>query len=234
MSKINVCFSYPFVKPKEPANLVIFCEGNAAVPERELPRYLKQAMDYAKAYQVYLVPGRFVLKGRLCMTLLSPAGKPVALQKACHLNLLHHASLEPGSAIEVFDTELGAICLIADVDVYHPEVLRSAAMLGAETAIVSQYFDLYDVNVTRIMSGCWDMAQQNQMYVLGAHNAGCCVCAPCALTEDESGFLLKPQAEFPALATVYPHKLQKLREQQNLLSMINPDFCAASASLLDR
>ena len=94
MSKINVCFSYPFVKPKEPANLVIFCEGNAAVPERELPRYLKQAMDYAKAYQVYLVPGRFVLKGRLCMTLLSPAGKPVALQKACHLNLLHHASLE--------------------------------------------------------------------------------------------------------------------------------------------
>lgn len=234
MSKICACFCYPFVKPKEPCNLVMFCETKPAIPEDEFLDYLKRCMEYAKAYHVYLLPGRFILKKRLCLCLITPQGKPALLQKATQLNLLHHSTLKPAGSIQVAETEFGKIALMVDVDIFHPEAARAAAMQGAEILLASQFYDLYDWNPARSISGCWDMAQQNQIAVLGVSNMNCCVCAPCSITQDGSGFILSTCSEFPALATVYPHKITKLREQDDLLQSINPEFCARYFSQLDR
>lgn len=224
MSKINVCFSYPFVKPKEPSSLVLFCEARDAVPEDEVKDYIKKCMHYAKTYHVHLLPGPFILQNRLCLCLFGSDGKPLVIQKATYLNLLHHAALDPADRIQVVDTEFGAVSLLAGVDVFHPEVARAAVLQGAQVLLSSSYYELYDLNPMRDLSGCWAMAQENQVPVIGVSNLNCCVCAPCSVTQNGSGFILAPQTVFPALATVYPHKTEKLREQMDLTGMINRAF----------
>lgn len=196
--------------------------------------YLRHSMEYAKSYQVYLVPGPFILKDRLCLCLISPQGKPLAIQKATHLNLLHHASLGTDDTLQVISTGLGKLALLCDVDIFHPEVARSAVMQGAEVLISVQYYDLYDLNELRVRSGSWEMAQENQVPVINVSNQNCCIAAPCSVTQDHSGYILPPQTSFPALATVYPHKTQKLREEKDLLSYLNPEFCARYFPQLNR
>lgn len=232
MSKINVCFCYPFTKPKEPVNLVLFREVRNAIPEEAVREYISLCRQYAKTYHVYLVTGSFVLEKKLCICLIDPEGKPLVVQKASYLNPLQHPSLEPGSRIQVVQTELGALSLLAGVDVFHPETARAAVMQGAETLISVTYYEPYDLNTTREMSGCWAAAQSNRVHVIGVSNLDCCVCAPCAATNDKSEFVLAPQSEFPAVATVYPHKTGKLQEKYSLSAQLNPSFISRYASQL--
>lgn len=232
MPRIATCFCYSFVKPKEPADLVMFCESRSAVAKEDAMLYLKRSMEYAKLYHVYLLPGPFILQDYLCLCLISPEGKPIALQKAIYVNVLHHAGLHTADEIEVFSTPLGRISLLPDVDIFHPEVARSAAMQGAEVLLTAQYYDLYDLNPLRTMSGAWEMAQENQISVIAVSNQNCCVCAPAAATNDNSGFVLQPQTTFPVLATLYPHKSQKVRDSADLLSQLNEGFCTRYAAQL--
>ncbi len=224
MSKINACFCYPFVKPKEPSNLVLFCEAHDSIPEAEARDYLSRCRQYAKTYHVYLTAGPFIIQNRLCLCLLDPDGHPLAIQKATYLNLLHHAALDPADRIQVIKTELGSLSLLPGVDVFHPEVSRAAVLQGAEVLLSVAFLDAYDLNPIRSMSGCWAAAQANQVPVLGVSNVDCCVAAPCSLTNNSSGFILAPQTAFPALATVYPHKTNRLREEESLPARLNPAF----------
>lgn len=234
MSSLSVCFCPSFTKPTPPASLVVFYESHPAVPESKVREYLKYAMDYARVHKVYLVTGRFVLQKRLCLCLISPEGHPLGIQKATHLNLLHHGALEPGDSISVIDTELGRFALAVDVDIFHPEVTRAAALQGAEVVVSSQYFDLYDLSPTRIMSGCWDMAQQNQLPVISINNQSCCVCAPCLATPDGSGFILPITSQVPASASLDPQSIKKSVESVDILQFLNPDFCSRHMPQLDR
>lgn len=232
MSKVTVCFCYPFVKPREPSTLVLFCEPRDAVPEDEVHDYLKKCMAYAKNYSVHLMSSPFIMQGRLCLCLFDDGGRPLAIQKATHLNLLHHAALDPGGAIQVADTSFGKVALLAGVDVFHPEVARAAVMQGAEILLCAEFFDLYDLNPIRDMSGCWSAAQENQVHVAGVSNQNCCVCAPCPVTQNGSGFILAPQNAFPAIAVFYTHKTQKLQQELYLPGTLNPEFCARYAAQL--
>jgi predicted amidohydrolase len=234
VSKISACFSYSFVKPKQPANLVMFCETRPAIPEEEGAEYLKKCAQYARHSRVYLVPGLFILRERLCSCLISPEGKVIALQKASYPNLLQHPNLGGGEKIHVFDSEFGRIALLVDVDIFHPEAVRCAAMQGAEVLFATQYFDLYDLTLPRLRSGCWAMAQEHQLPILMVSNQNCCVCAPAPATSDKDGYILPPTAEFPALATVYPHKSAKVRQQSGLLPSLNAEFCARYSAQLGR
>lgn len=234
MSKLSVCFCYSFVKPKQPANFVMFCETRPAIPEEEGAEYLKRCAQYARHSRVYLVPGLFILRGRLCSCLLSPEGKLLAVQKAAYLNLLQHPDLKAGEKIDVFSTEFGKTALLTDVDLFHPEAVRCAAMQGAELLLAVSYFDLYDLTLPRLRSGCWAMAQEHQLPVLMASNQSCCIAAPCPATAEGDGYILPPTSELPALATVYPHKSAKVRQQGALLSALNPDFCLRYSAQLGR
>ncbi|MCI8442106.1 MAG: hypothetical protein HFG27_06215 [Provencibacterium sp.] len=225
MSKLSVCFCYSFVKPKQPTNFVIFSETRPAIPEEEGAEYLKRCAQYARHSRVYLLPGLFVLHGQLCSCLLSPEGKLLAVQRAAYLNLLQHPDLKTGEKIDVFDTEFGKLALLTDVDLFHPEAVRCAAMQGAQLLLSVQYFDPYDLTAARLRSGCWAMAQEHQLPILMTSNQGCCICAPCPATAGGDGFILPLTSELPALATVYPHKSAKVRQQSGLLPLLNPDFC---------
>lgn len=233
MSKFPICFCAPFSRPRRPAELVVFCDSRPFVLQQEVRGYLKGAMDYARAHSVYLVTERFVMQRRLCLCLISPDGKPLGIQKATHLNILYQDVMAADRTISLFDTAFGRLFLCVDVDVFYPEVMRAAALKGADIAICSQFIELYDFNLSRIMSGCWDMAQQNQLMVAAAVNQSACVCMPCPATADESGFVLPLTSSLPANAFVYPHKLHKLREQADVLGAINPDFCARHLPQLD-
>ena len=71
----------------------MFCESRPAIPEEEGAEYLKRCAQYARHAKVYLVPGLFILRERLCSCLISPQGKLLALQQATCLNLLQHPTL---------------------------------------------------------------------------------------------------------------------------------------------
>lgn len=232
LSKISACFCYSFIRPKQPANFVLFCEQRPAIPEEEGADYLKRCARYARHSKVYLVPGLFILKNRLCACLISPQGKLLAVQQAAYLNLLQHPDLESGDQIQVFDTEFGRLALMVDVDLFHPEAVRCAAMQGAQAIIATQYFEPYDLTLPRLRSGCWAMAQEHQLPILMTSNQLCAVAAPAPATEQKDGFLLAPTNALPALATVYPHKSAKAREQQPLLPALNAEFCMRYASQL--
>ena len=112
--------------------------------------------------------------------------------------------------------------------------MRCAAAQGAQALIATQYFDLYDLTLPRLRSGCWAMAQEHQLSILMASNQSCCVSAPCPATAQGDGYLLAPTNELPALATVYPHKSDKARQQNDLLALLNPEFCARYSTQLGR
>lgn len=192
MKNIHISIVPPFEKPDPASDLTVFSPVKDYVPEYDTKDYLSQCMEYAIKYGTYLVPAVFSAFDYLCMTIIDREGNILGAQRATHLNSLALGHFRKAESLKIFSTELGNIFLCVDVDIYHPYLLRMAKAMGAQLVVSSQYFQNRDYNRNRILSGPWNTAQQHSLVVASASNKRVCVTAPCAATEDGSGFVVYP------------------------------------------
>jgi hypothetical protein len=212
MNELALSAAEPFTSPAWGSNFAVFTNSTgAAIPEALVKPYLNRVCKNAKHHRVYLVPERFVLMGYQCMALISPEGKVLGAQRALFLNLKNRVG-KRGSELETFDTEYGRIFLCVDADIYHPEVCRYAAGLGAVIIIGSQYMPAEDYGGHMVVSGCWNAAQLNRVYTVAVSGQFNCVCAPLAISARGDGFVCPPGTRLPMTARLHAEKLAAVRK----------------------
>lgn len=190
MNPILLSMGKAFASPSWGSNFVVFCEEET-IAEQEVKVYLKKVCQYAKHHQVYLVPQRFFLMGYQNMCLISPKGKVLGAQRAIYRHA-SHIFLQQETTLDVLDTEFGRIALCVDVDIYKPEVARTAERQGAQYLICSQRLEAQDYRSSSILTGAWNAAQANALFVITACNHFHCVCAPNVITAHQDGFVVMP------------------------------------------
>ncbi len=178
MQPIELAINEPFTAPPAGAGWVIFSEGHNYTPEADMPAMLSRAVRYARKYGVYLIPGKFLREGRLCMCLISPEGEPVLGQEALFLNLSQRGELIRGEHMEVADTPYGRVALCVDVDLCHPEYIGAAAARGAQIIFSSRYVELFDAVENRIKAPVLSAALTGGLYVVSVSNAGSYIAGP--------------------------------------------------------
>ena len=161
----------PFQPPSEDAKLVLLADGGIHFDGADLRRHLSRCVRYAREHRVHLVSGLFVHEGNLCLCLLGPDGQALCRQPALHLSLPLRGALRPGERAEVVHTELGNLFLCVDADIYHPQVLRTAALKGADAVLSVQCLDPAEETPERVLCTVWNAAQSNNVYV--ANFAAC-------------------------------------------------------------
>lgn len=198
MQELSLSIGEPFTSPAWGSNFVVFSgDPGELIGEADAKDYMRRACKYARLYQVYLVPERFVLLGYQCMCLISPQGKVIGAQKSTHLRLPAKPGGKRGVTLEVFSTEFGGVFLCVDVDVYHPEVARIAAEMGAHYMICAQEMGRADYSTSMVLSGIWSASQHNSLFGIAVCNQFHCVCAPLAITPMQDGFFVKPTLKTP-------------------------------------
>ena len=186
--------------PPKGANLVIFADPRSYVAELDSHQMLAAAARYAVRHKVYLVPERFIAAGSLCLCMLAPDGSVLGVQRACHLNVsMRQLNLVRANKIVPFDTPLGRIALLVDVDINMPQTARAAAVSGAGLIISSQYMPLYDFFEDRINYGPVNAARSNGLSVISAIGMG-------GVAVNEYGEITSHYSEnLPILSVVAPH-----------------------------
>lgn len=173
MEQLAIAIVPTLAAPPEGAQLVIFCDQRSYVAEIDSALMLAAAARYAIRYQVYLVPERFIAANYLCLCLLSPQGEVLGVQRAVHLNLsLREHNYYRDDAVRPFDTPIGRVALLVDVDVNMPQVARAAARAGATLLLSSQFIQLYDLYEDRVRYGAINAAASNGVNVAAAAGTG--------------------------------------------------------------
>lgn len=197
---IKVAITSVLAVPPKGTDLVIFADPRSYVAELDSHQMLAAAARYAARYKVYLVPERFIAAGSLCLCMLAPDGSVLGVQRACHLNVsMRQLNLARADEIVPFDTPLGRIALLVDVDINMPQTARAAALGGAELIISSQYMPLYDFFDDRINLGTVNAARSNGLAVISAIGMG-------GVAADRYGDIISNYSEnLPLLSVVEPH-----------------------------
>lgn len=210
MTELSLSAAEPFSSPVWGSNFVVFTsESGAAVPEPLVKAYLSRACKYAKHYGIYLVPERFILMDYHCMALISPKGETLGAQKAVFANPLNRLG-KRGVSLEVFHTEFGGISLCVDVDVYHAEVCRCAAGMGAQIIICSQNVSRAEYGSHMVVSGAWSVSQLNRVYMVAVSGQFNCVCSPMLISTHGDGFIVPPSLRLPMTARLHSDKLSSV------------------------
>jgi len=208
MKELSLSVGEPFTSPAWGSNFVVFAtESGEPVPELQTKEYMRRCCKYAKHYDVWLAPERFILMGYQCMCIISPQGNVVGAQKAIHSSPAFRPAGKKSAALEVFVTEFGGIALCVDVDVYRPEFCRIAAALGAQIVICSQTIRRGDYSTHMVLTGAWNAAQLAHIYVVAVTNQFNCVCAPATLSPLGDGFLSAPNLKLPMTQRINAERL---------------------------
>ena len=207
--------------PSGDVQLVLFADEQLHLDEPDVKRHIAGCVKYARQYSVHLVSGLFALDGCLCLALFSPKGDPLCLQKAIHLALPLRHSLHTGERVEVVNTPLGNLCLCVDVDIFCPEVARTAALKGADILLSIQHLDPVDDTHERLMSSVWNAAQSNNLYVVNYSVGGATVACPAPLTRARDGYQLRRVPGLPVRFGMNIDKLDEIRSNLQLMENIN-------------
>ena len=154
-----------FSPPPYGSQIVMSSAGEEYVPHNLAPKMLAKASRYAKLYGVFFVPGRFACGDYLCLCLLSPNGTLVGAQRAVTLNLHYRGAFLRHDRLEVFETTLGSIALLVDVDINMPEVVRAAARARVDLMFSSQHIHASDFFEDRLIFGAVNAAASNRIPV---------------------------------------------------------------------
>jgi hypothetical protein len=223
MKTILAAITRPDLEPVPAARLVVFPGADAAaVRARKTDAFLDQAAAYARRSGAYLVPGLYVKNEALCLCLLDPHGRLVLEQPATHINPSWAGDLRRGEEITVVETDFGKVALVPDVDVYKGEVLRIAALQGAEIAVSVQVFRAEDCSREMILAGAWQQAQQNCLYLLNTNNCNASLTGPCDTTADHSGFLAEISDAYPLQAELSAEKRLAAYKSFPVFKSLNP------------
>lgn len=178
MKALKIAIVHSFTPPPQGAELVAFCSGRSYIAHYDTPKMLAAAVRYAKEYEVYLVTDCFVSDDHLCMCMLDPNGEPVLGQQAIYQNLSYRGLFKRSSELQIAETPFGKVCLLVDVDINYPQVLRLACEKGAQLVIASSYIQLFDFYEDRINYSALNAAASNGVYVALVTNTGSCIAAP--------------------------------------------------------
>lgn len=186
---INIYVTQPMLAPADGTDLVIFTDVKNYVPERDNRGFLIECKKYAKRFRVHLVTCRIIAGGYLCLFLIDDTGNVQIAQRASHLNLSYRGIFERATDLNVTKTKFGNIFLAVDVDILHPEVIRCAALAGANLIISSQFIPLYDYIPAR-NNYLRSLAASNDVFIINATNFNTSIVSP---TE----FLVKENETIP-------------------------------------
>ena len=103
----------------------------------------------------------------------------MGVSRATHLNLDYRSlRLHRADEIEVFDTDIGKIAMLVDVDIQMPHVVRQAALKGAEMIVASQFIQPYDFFEDRVVLGAKSAVGSNGVPVVAAIGSRGVIAAP--------------------------------------------------------
>lgn len=172
--------------------LGVFFESDIlTIRRREPDKFISTAKGFAADNNIFLVPGLYIRDVYLCSCLIDNTGTIIGEQKGTHLNIKWFSDLKRAAEINVIETPIGLIFLCVDVDIYKPEVIRIAALSGAEILICSQFINSKDYSEEMILAGPWQEAQQNCLFILDSTNHGGNIIGPCNVTDDLTGYLAR-------------------------------------------
>ena len=195
METVNVAVTGKRMDLKPGVQLAVFRQDDLSViKSRNYDEFIEEAAEFAIRNNVYLVPGLYIKDNHLCLSVLDNQGRVAGTQRATHLNQAWFAELHRSSQIGIIDTPFARLFLCVDIDIYKPEVLRIATLLGAEIVVSSQYIKEGDFNAAMVLAGAWQQAQQNCLYVINSTNVGGHIIGPCTVADDLSGFLAGGEA----------------------------------------
>jgi predicted amidohydrolase len=182
--------------PPNGSHIVLSSVGEEYTPQNLAPRMLAKASRYAKLYGVYFIPARFACGEYLCLCLLAPDGSLVGAQRAVTLNLHYRGLFLRHDHLDTFETSLGKIALLVDVDINMPEVVRAAAHARVDLLFSSQHIHASDFSEDRLLFGAVNAAASNRIPVAAiAGNVG--------LIADNNGCLITEITEtFPITSAV--------------------------------
>ncbi len=190
MSSFKIAAINPFTNPPEDCKYVVFTQQEAYISEEDAMELLKKTVRYCKHFGVYAVPFRFVYNDQLTMCMISPQGEIQGSQGAIHLNLKYRDKLKRSSDINIIETPDGKFFLSVDVDIFHPEVIRAASVMGAQVVISNRFMDKTHENNYKICCGAENAAVSNRLLVLDLSEEGSCFVDPmsgasCVRTQDK-------------------------------------------------
>lgn len=207
--------------PSSDARLVAFADEGIRETRTDVHKHLQQCAAYAKRYEVYLVTGLLVHDGNLCLCLIDPAGELVCRQGANQLSMALRSRLKPENVQHVVSTELGNLTLCVDADIYYPQVLRAAALKGADMAISIQHLDPGEDTPSRLMASVWNAAQTNNLYIMNLSGNGCTVTCPAPVTRNRDGYIVRRTSMVPVRFGFNTRRLDEVRTEFPLLESLN-------------
>jgi predicted amidohydrolase len=142
----------------------------------ELPGEVENCFrEAAKRNDVWLIPGSIFERrsGKIFNTapVINPAGKVVARYSKQYPFLPYEKGVARGDNFVVFDVPgVGKVGLMICFDIWHPEMARQLAWMGAEAIIVPTLTNTIDRHVE--LSIAKATAAINQSYIVNINNAG--------------------------------------------------------------
>ena len=103
----------------------------------------------------------------------------------------------------MFECPFGSVFRAVDADLFHPEVIRAAALKGARLVIGGVYLPGGEYTSMQGVCGAYNMAQQNGVFVLDANNVVTSLAAPEGCTGQEhslgqtEGWCLRDSDQLP-------------------------------------
>lgn len=233
MSLIHLCVTRPLTPPVEGTDLVIFSDIKNYVAQWDNQNFLSSCKKYAKRYGVYLLTSRVVADGYLCLFLFDDTGKVIGGQRAVSLNLSYRGAINRSTDLNIIRTKFGNLFLAVDVDIYRPEVIRAAALQGAEIILSSQFIPLYDYQSQKLCQLAYQAAD-NGVYIVNVNNASTSVISPVAASSCPDGFLLREDDSVPLFYSLDTGLYRKTNDPASPLSRLRPALYEKYASFLGR
>ena len=233
MSLIHLCVTRPLTPPVEGTDLVIFSDIKNYVAQWDNQNFLASCKKYAQSYGVYLLTSRVVADGYLCLFLFDDKGKIIGGQRAVSLNLSYRGTLSRSTDLNIVRTKFGKLFLAVDVDIYRPEILRAAALSGAEIILSSQFIPLYDYQSQKLGQLAFQAAD-NGVYIVNVSNASTSVIAPVETASCPGGFLVREDDSVPLFYSLDTGLYKKSSDPASPLARLRPALYEKYASYLGR
>lgn len=175
MNLINTAIVNAFMPPPQDTNLVVFADEKNYIAHYDTPKLLSSAIRYAKEYNVHVVTDCFVSEDYLCMCMIDPQGEAVIGQRGIYQNLSYRGLFRKSAELSVTDTPFGKVCLLVDVDINYPQILRAAQLKGAQLIIANAFIQVYDFYDERIDYIANNIACSYGVDVILSTNIGGCI-----------------------------------------------------------
>lgn len=222
MDIVNAALTGKDMNLRKGTQLAVFFEEDIpAIKNRDQDRFINEAACFAAANNVFLVPGLYIKENYLCLCLIDNTGCVIGEQRATHLNSAWFDGLNRSLDINIIGTSFGKLFLCPDVDIYKPEVLRIAALLGAEIVVSSQYIAASDFRKEMVLAGAWQQAQQNCLYIINSTNITGSIIGPCTVVEDLSGMMAGASTKTPLYAELSAAKRKQAYDAFPIFKSLN-------------